>query len=58
MSTRTPLVAGNWKMHKSVEEAEEFIAALLPRVSTADGVEVGLCAPFTALGPLVDSTRG
>jgi triosephosphate isomerase len=55
---RTPLIAGNWKMNKTVAEAEEFIAALLPRVSTADGVDVGLCAPFTALGPLVDSTRG
>jgi triosephosphate isomerase len=55
---RTPLIAGNWKMNKTVQEAEEFIAALLPRVSTADGVDVGLCAPFTALGALVDSTRG
>ncbi len=27
---RTPLIAGNWKMHKTVAEAEEFIAALLP----------------------------
>ena len=58
MSQRTPLIAGNWKMHKTVAEAEESIAALLPRISTADGVDVGLCAPFTALGPLVDSTRG
>ena len=55
---RTPLIAGNWKMNKTVEEAEEFIAALLPRVSTADGVDVGLCVPFTALGAVVDSTRG
>ena len=32
--TRTPLIAGNWKMHKTVAAAEEFIQALLPRVST------------------------
>jgi triosephosphate isomerase (TIM) len=56
--TRTPLIAGNWKMHKTVAEAEAFVAGLLPRVSTAVGVDVGVCAPFTALGPLVDSTRG
>ena len=55
---RRPLIAGNWKMHKTVAEAEAFVAALLPLVSTADGVDVGVCAPFTALGPLVDSTRG
>ena len=46
---RTPLIAGNWKMHKTVAEAEEFIQALLPRVSTADGVDVAICPPFTAL---------
>ncbi|MDQ3849306.1 MAG: triose-phosphate isomerase [Actinomycetota bacterium] len=55
---RTPLIAGNWKMNKTVEEAEEFIGALLPRVSSVDGVEVGICVPFTALQAMVDSTRG
>jgi triosephosphate isomerase len=56
--TRTPLVAGNWKMHKTIAEAEEFIQALLPRVSDLDGVEVGICTPFTTLQAMVDSTRG
>jgi triosephosphate isomerase (TIM) len=55
---RTPLIAGNWKLHKTVAEAEEFIAALLPRVSSADGVDVAICPTFTALGAMVDSTRG
>jgi triosephosphate isomerase (TIM) len=55
---RTPLIAGNWKMNKTVAEAEDFIQALLPRVSTADNVEVAICPPFTALTPMVDSTRG
>jgi triosephosphate isomerase len=56
--SRRPLVAGNWKMHKTVAEAEAFVAGLLPRVSSADGVDVALCVPFTALAPVVDSTRG
>ncbi len=55
---RTQLIAGNWKMHKTVAEAEEFIQALLPRVSTADGVDVAICAPFLALSAMVDSVRG
>jgi triosephosphate isomerase len=55
---RTPLIAGNWKMHKTVEEAEEFIAALLPRVSSIERTEVAICPTFTSLGPMVDSTRG
>ena len=55
---RTPLIAGNWKMHKTVAEAEEFIQALLPKVSTADGVDVAICPSFVALQAMVDSTRG
>jgi triosephosphate isomerase len=56
--TRVPLIAGNWKMHKTIAEAEQFVWGLLPRVSTADGVEVALCPPFTALQAVVDSVRG
>src|ERR671937_1009035 len=55
---RTPLIAGNWKMHKTVTEAEAFVASLLPRVSTADGVDVGVCVPFTDLQAVVEFTRG
>jgi triosephosphate isomerase (TIM) len=58
VSGRTPMVAGNWKMHKTVEEAEAFIGALLPRVSSAEGVDVTICPPFTALQAMVDSARG
>jgi triosephosphate isomerase len=55
---RTPLIAGNWKMHKTQEQAEEHIQALLPRVSAVDGVDVAICAPFTDLQAMVDSARG
>jgi triosephosphate isomerase len=57
-SARRPLIAANWKMHKTVPEAEEFIAALLPQVATADGVDVVVCPPYLALQALVDSARG
>jgi triosephosphate isomerase len=56
--SRVPLIAGNWKMHKTVADAEEFIQGLLPRVSTADGVEVAICPPYLALEAMIDSTRG
>jgi triosephosphate isomerase len=55
---RTPLIAGNWKMHKTIAEAEEFVSALLPRLYAAEHAEVAVCAPFLALQALVDSTRG
>jgi triosephosphate isomerase (TIM) len=57
-SGRVPVIAGNWKMHKTIAEAEMFIGSLLPRVSTAAGVELAICPPYTALGAMVDSTRG
>ncbi|MEJ7797729.1 MAG: triose-phosphate isomerase [Solirubrobacteraceae bacterium] len=55
---RTPFIAGNWKMHKTIADAEEYIQALLPRVSSIDGVDVAICVPYTALQAMVDSTRG
>jgi triosephosphate isomerase len=45
-------------MYKTVAEAEAFIQALLPKVSTADGIDVAVCPPFTALQAMVDSARG
>jgi triosephosphate isomerase (TIM) len=56
--SRTPFIAGNWKMHKTIAEAEQFISALLPQVSSADGVDVAICPPFLALQAMVDSARG
>jgi triosephosphate isomerase len=58
MSARTPLIAGNWKMYKTEQQAEEYIQALLPRVSSVDGVDVAICVPFTDLRAMVDSARG
>ncbi|HEY3866389.1 MAG TPA: triose-phosphate isomerase [Solirubrobacteraceae bacterium] len=55
---RTPLIAGNWKMYKTEEQAEDYIQALLPRVSAVESVEVAICVPFTDLRAMVDSARG
>ncbi|MDX6685012.1 MAG: triosephosphate isomerase [Baekduia sp.] len=56
--SRTPLIAGNWKMHGTIAESEERVASLLPRISTAEHVDVAVCVPFTALQAVVDSARG
>jgi triosephosphate isomerase len=56
--SRTPLIAGNWKMHKTIAEAELFIQGLLPRVSSVSGIDLAICVPFTALAAMVDSARG
>jgi triosephosphate isomerase len=46
---RTPLIAGNWKMNKTVREARELAAGLRGRLSGVDGADVVVCPPFTAL---------
>ena len=56
--SRTQFIAGNWKMHKTIDDAERFIQELLPRLSSADGVDVAICPPFLALQAMVDSARG
>jgi triosephosphate isomerase len=45
-------------MHKTEEQAEDYIQALLPRMSAIDGVDVAICVPFTGLRAMVDSARG
>jgi triosephosphate isomerase len=52
------VIAGNWKMNKTVAEAEAFIGALLPQVGAVEDVEVVICPAFTALQAMVDSARG
>ena len=46
---RTPIVAGNWKMHNTVAEAVELTRSLRRALVDVSGVEVVLCPPFTAL---------
>ena len=43
---RLPIVAGNWKMYKTPGEAVDFVKALIPRLSSLDGVERVVCPPF------------
>lgn len=57
MADRTPYVAANWKMHKTVAEAAEFVDALLPRIAATQN-DVVICAPFTALTAVVERRYG
>jgi triosephosphate isomerase (TIM) len=49
MSPRAPLVAANWKMHKTRPETVEFLEAFLARAGELPGVELVVCPPATAL---------
>ena len=46
---RTPVVAANWKMNKTVEEARSLVYAMSARLREIKGVEKVLCPPFTSL---------
>ncbi len=46
---RTPIIAGNWKMHKTVGEAVELVKELLSGLGDTHGREVLVCPPYTAL---------
>jgi len=57
-SARTPYVAGNWKMHMTVAATRAYVDKLLGRLPLGKGVEIGLCAPFTALAVAVECVAG
>ncbi len=55
---RRPLVAGNWKMHKTAGEARDACAALAALVGGAPGIDVAVCPPFTALQAASEALAG
>src|SRR5574341_1419386 len=55
---RTPVIAGNWKMYKTAEEAAAFVRVFLPLVADAKGVEIVLAPPFTAIGAVAALAKG
>ena len=55
---RTPVVAANWKMHKTQAEAQQFLADFVPRAQAITGVEMVICPPFTALAAAAEGLKG
>jgi triosephosphate isomerase len=54
---RTPLVAGNWKMHGSRASNRALLDALLRGIAGQLGVECAVCVPFPYLGDTADQLR-
>ncbi len=55
---RTPIVAGNWKMHKTPAEAEAFVRELAPLLEKFDKVERVVCPPFVAIPAVSAALKG
>ncbi|CAH2214420.1 triose-phosphate isomerase [Tepidibacter aestuarii] len=53
---RKPIIAGNWKMHKTIKEAVEFVNEVKSEIKGTD-VEAVICAPFTLLKDLKEASK-
>jgi triosephosphate isomerase len=55
---RTPVVAGNWKMHTTLAEARGLAAAVRDGCRGLSGIRVAVCPPFTALAAVAEVLAG
>jgi triosephosphate isomerase len=54
---RTPFIAGNWKMHKSVAETVKYVKECRGLVKDITGVDIVIAPPFTALHAAAEAAR-
>jgi triosephosphate isomerase len=55
---RTPFLAGNWKMYKTIAEAVELVRALRDPLGEVAKVDKAVCPPFVALAAVADLLKG
>ncbi len=55
---RKPIIAGNWKMNKTPDEAVALIKALIPLVKDNDRVDIVVCPPFVGLAAAKEALAG
>jgi triosephosphate isomerase len=55
--SRKKLIAANWKMYKTPDEAKDFVKTLIPLVAGQKHAEIVLCASPTLLPTVVDAAR-
>ncbi|NOX19996.1 MAG: triose-phosphate isomerase [Nitrospirae bacterium] len=55
---RKPLIAANWKMHKTTAETRDFITAFVPLVKDVEDVEIVIAPPFTSLAVAAKFLKG
>lgn len=55
---RTPFIAANWKMHKTVSEALGFLDEFLPRAKDVSDVDIAIAPVYTALQAVAEKLKG
>ena len=56
--SRRPLIAANWKMHKTTQEAKSFMSELLPKVADVKDRDILVCPPFTLINSVDEGRDG
>ncbi|TDQ36992.1 triose-phosphate isomerase [Aureibacillus halotolerans] len=54
---RKPIIAGNWKMHKTLQEAADFVTAVSSKLPGEEKVDAIVCSPSLFLQNLVEQTK-
>ena len=55
---RKPIIAGNWKMHKTIAEAVDLVREMRRGLNAVETVDSVVCPPFIALPAVADALSG
>jgi len=55
---RKPMIAGNWKLHKTISEATSLVSELMPAVASNQNVEIVVAPVYTALAKVAEALAG
>ncbi|TAL23957.1 MAG: triose-phosphate isomerase [Nitrospirae bacterium] len=55
---RIPFIAANWKMNKTIPEAEGFLREFIPAVKDAAGIDIIIAPPFTSISSVAAKAKG
>jgi triosephosphate isomerase len=55
---RRPIIAGNWKMFKTLDQTRSFFDSLIPEIQNVEHCDIVVAPPFTALAAAVEETDG
>jgi triosephosphate isomerase len=55
---RIPMIAGNWKMNTTIDEAIELVKEMLPELDRIGNVDKVICPPFVSLAAVKEQLKG
>lgn len=56
--SRKVIIAGNWKMNETSQEAKALVGALKPLVAGIDACDIVVCPPFTSIAAAAEAAQG